>query len=112
MRRRFSTRCLLLALSLLLLGGQQAAVAHLIGHAGVAAQAVAQQGDDEHGAALALSHVCSACIAFAALNAAPPAHFLPPPVAAGTATPAPARQACRAAPPRRAYAARAPPILL
>ncbi|MCX7150262.1 MAG: hypothetical protein NTY05_12770 [Rhodocyclales bacterium] len=76
--RRFLHPLFALILSLLLLSGQQAALAHMLGHAAgtVAAQGaseVAQQEDADHGVALALSHVCTTCIAFAAADAGPPA---------------------------------------
>ena len=109
-------RLLIFALALLFLGGQQAALAHLIGHVadlGAAqAQVVAQQGDDEHGAALTLSHVCTTCIALDAFSAPPPS--LPRlAFAAGVVavSPAPTLPAPAAFPPRR-YAARAPPAPL
>ena len=83
--RRVLNPFLALLLSLLLLGSQQAALAHMLGHAVTpAAQAatqlateVAQGQDAEHGAALVLSHVCTTCIAFAAADLAPPAPILP-----------------------------------
>ncbi|MFH1871552.1 MAG: DUF2946 family protein [Pseudomonadota bacterium] len=79
--RRVLNPFLVLLLSLLLLGSQQAALAHMLGHAVVpAAQSateVAQGQDAEHGAALALSHVCTTCIAFAGADLAPPAPVLP-----------------------------------
>ncbi len=80
--RRALNPFLALLLSLLLLGSQQAALAHMLGHAvaPAAAQAsneVAQGQDAEHGAALVLSHVCTTCIAFAGVDLAPPAPVLP-----------------------------------
>jgi hypothetical protein len=110
------SRLLLVALSLLFVGGQQAALAHLIGHVAdlgnASAQVVAQQGDDEHGAALTLSHVCTTCIAldsFAApLPALPRISFADGALAV---PPAPTFSAFVVAPPRR-YAARAPPTSL
>lgn len=79
--RRVLHPLLALLLSLLLLGGQQAALAHMLGHAVAPAAAqtaseVAQGEDTEHGAVLALSHVCTTCIAFAAADLAPPAPVL------------------------------------
>lgn len=70
--RRFLHPLIAVLTALLLLGSQQAALAHMIGHVGAATQAAAQTDDDSHGAALTLSHVCTTCIAFAALDAAPP----------------------------------------
>lgn len=108
-------RLLILALALLLVGGQQAALAHMVGHVAdlgsAQAEVVAQQGDDEHGAALTLSHSCTTCIALDTFSAPPPA--LPRLAFAEGATavpPAPTFAAPRAAPPRP-YAARAPPLL-
>ena len=79
--RRFLQPLFVLLLSLLLLSGQQAALAHMLGHAAASAEAqrtseVAQQEDADHGAALVLSHVCTTCIALADAAAAPPASFL------------------------------------
>lgn len=70
-----------LLLSLLLLSGQQAALAHMLGHATTTATVqgaaqVATHGDADHGATLALSHVCTTCLAFAGVDAAPPASIL------------------------------------
>ena len=70
-------------LSLLLLGAQQAAVAHLIGHIGmigVAADRVASfssPDDAGHSEALALSDVCATCLGAAGFAAAAP-HAVPP----------------------------------
>ena len=72
--RRFHRPFFALLLALLLLGSQQAVLAHLIGHLGDATtESVAKQEDSDHGAALALSHVCTTCIAFAALANGGPA---------------------------------------
>ena len=86
--RRVLNPFLALLLSLLLLGSQQAALAHMLGHATAAAAAqqankVAQGEDAEHSAALALSHACTTCIAFAGADAAPAAAILPPALPAG-----------------------------
>lgn len=54
--------------ALLLVFSQQAALAHMIGHTGAAAQSSIQQNEDSHGAALSLSHTCTTCIAFSALD--------------------------------------------
>jgi len=73
-----------LLLSLLLIGSQQAALAHMLGHAVVpAAIQVVDDGDADHGAALSLSHTCTTCIAFAGADLAPPAPLAPPALAAG-----------------------------
>ncbi|MDP2809954.1 MAG: hypothetical protein Q8O34_07360 [Rhodocyclaceae bacterium] len=92
--RRFLHPLLALFLSLLLIGSQQAALAHMLGHAAAPAAArsgaqVAQGEDAEHGAALVLSHVCTTCIAFADAEAAPAASLPPLAISEGrTATPA------------------------
>lgn len=90
--RRVLNPFLALLLSLLLLGSQQAALAHMLGHAvAPAAQSateVAQGQDAEHGAALVLSHVCTTCISFAGADLAPPAPPLPAAIVAnGTLEP-------------------------
>lgn len=114
--RRVLHPFLALLLSLLLLGSQQAALAHMLGHAvapaAQASTAIAHGEDAGHGAALVLSHVCTTCIAFAAADLAPPAAFLP-------AVPAAARSAGSrvAVPPAptlafmAAFRSRAPPPL-
>ena len=106
-----------LLLSLLLVGGQQAALAHMLGHAaGVAAaqaaSGIAQQEEADHGAALTLSHVCTTCIAVAGVAAAPPASFpavamLVMPVATLVAAVSPAPTFGSFA----AFRSRAPPLL-
>jgi len=109
-------RLLVLALALLLVGGQQAALAHMIGHiadlGSAQAEVVAQQGDDEHGAALSLSHVCTTCIALDTFSAPPPSlSRLAFAEGAAAVPPAPTFWAHHAALPRR-YSARAPPLFL
>ena len=64
-------------LALLLLASQQAAFAHLISHLGETTESVAKQEDSGHGVALTLSHVCTTCLAFAALDGPPAAPPLP-----------------------------------
>jgi hypothetical protein len=61
-------------LSLLLLGAQQAAFAHMIGHIGPAVGIVTTVHEDDtgHNEALTLSHVCTTCVSAAALVAAAP----------------------------------------
>ncbi|MDP1610912.1 MAG: hypothetical protein Q8M11_07615 [Sulfuritalea sp.] len=111
--RRFLHPMFALLLSLLLVGSQQAALAHVLGHAAATGPVrVVQEDDAGHGAVLALSHVCTTCIAFAGADAAPAAS-LPPP-----ATP-PGRMAAPAlaVPPAptlafiAAFRSRAPPSL-
>lgn len=109
-------RWLLFFFALLLVGGQQAALAHMIGHVADLGSAqhevVAQQGDDEHGAALTLSHSCTTCIALDTFAAPLPTL---PPLALGEAAcavpPAPTFSGPDTCPPRP-YAARAPPAPL
>ncbi|OHC64993.1 MAG: hypothetical protein A2045_12745 [Rhodocyclales bacterium GWA2_65_20] len=115
--RRLRHPLFALLLSLLLVGGQQAALAHMLGHAAGAAAArgasgIAQQEGADHGAALTLSHVCTTCIAVAGVAAAPPAAFLAVamPVAPTAALvpavpPAPTFGFCAA------FRSRAPPLL-
>ncbi len=60
-------------LSLLLIGAQQAAFAHLLSHAQRGSEAVAQYQDD-HGSIDGAADTCTACIAFAGIGgSAPPA---------------------------------------
>ncbi len=115
--RRALNPLLALLLSLLLLGSQQAALAHMLVHAAAPAGArsatqVAQGEDAEHGAALVLSHVCTTCIAFAGADLAPPAPILP--VAFAASNPAAAALAVPPAPTLAfiaAFRSRAPPPL-
>ncbi|MCX7145456.1 MAG: hypothetical protein NT042_04455 [Sulfuritalea sp.] len=115
--RRFLHPFLALFLSLLLISGQQAALAHMVGHAAGSSAAglatdVAHGEDADHNAALTLSHVCTTCIAFAGVDATPPASLLPLALAADrSATPA---VAVPPAPTLRfsaAFRSRAPPLL-
>lgn len=55
--------------ALLLVFAQQTALAHMIGHAGATTVSAIHQDEDGHGAALTLSHTCTTCIAFTALDA-------------------------------------------
>lgn len=114
MRRPIRHPLLVLLCALCLLGAQQAAYAHFLGHLGVAAETAARaDGDAEHGAAATLSHVCTTCAAFTATGAAPPPS--PPAlpgihaVEAAIAAPLVGRLAAVATPP---CGARAPPAVL
>lgn len=100
--------------ALLLLGAQQVAYAHFIGHLGSQVETAAQEGGDaDHGAASSLSHVCTTCAAFAALDAAPPVVVAATPPSAATAVSLPALpSAATPAHPAPPYAARAPPAAL
>jgi len=111
--RRVLRPFLALLVSLLLVSGQQAALAHMVGHAaGPSAVQVAQGEDADHNAALTLSHVCTTCIAFAGVDATPPASLLPLALAADrsaapsvTVPPAPTLRFSAA------FRSRAPPLL-
>ena len=108
-----------LAVHLLL--AQQVALAHLVGHIGagqaasgvtVAAAALADDGDETHGLAEALGHVCLGCVAGLALDAACPpegsaviAMAAGPVWRLGAASPAPSFAH------RFAFQSRAPPLL-
>jgi len=71
--RRLPRQIILTLCALFLIGAQQAAYAHLIGHLGLAGTAVAQPADAAgHAAALSLSHLCSSCLAISALAAGAP----------------------------------------
>lgn len=102
-------------LSLLLLGAQQAAFAHMIGHIGAVGAAVTTvDGDDEgHGEALTLSHVCTTCVSASGLASAAPLG-VPPRLAFDGVFDAPmvatALTVALASP--RCYLARAPPAAL
>jgi hypothetical protein len=107
-----------LLLSLLLLGAQQVAFAHMIGHIGpvsgpTTAITTVQQGDEGHGEALTLSHVCTTCVSVSGLAAAAPL-AVPPRLTFDGAFRAPMASATSvvvvAAP--RHYLARAPPAVL
>jgi len=111
--RRFLHPFLALLLSLLLVSGQQAALAHMLAHAaGGSAVQLAQQDDNDHGAALSLSHVCTTCIAFASADATPPASLLPLALAEEqSATPAGAEPPAPTLSFSAAFRSRAPPLL-
>jgi hypothetical protein len=103
--KRFHRPLFVLLFSLLLIGSQQAALAHMIGHLGGSVETAVSQEEGGHGAALSLSHTCTTCIAFASLDGPPtvPQSLLPDSTlsqdffvasAAGSAAPAlPARRA-------------------
>ncbi|MCX7176562.1 MAG: hypothetical protein NT159_22095 [Proteobacteria bacterium] len=114
MLRRLPRQIILTLCAVFLLGAQQAALAHLIGHLGLAGQATAHLADAaDHADALSLSHLCTSCLAISALAAG-----APPPVSFPAVAVAVARISAgfeirhpliSTAPP---YAARAPPISL
>lgn len=77
MSRRPSTLIAFIC-ALFLLGAQQAAYAHWIGHLGTAANAVSHPAGGEHrDDGEASSHICTTCAAFVSLNAAPPVFVAP-----------------------------------
>jgi hypothetical protein len=104
-----------LLLSLLLLGAQQVAFAHMIGHIGSATAVVTTVDHDDagHGEALTLSHVCTTCVSASGLASAAPG-AVPPRLTFDGAFIAPmASSTCliAVAVPRH-YLARAPPAVL
>jgi UPF0716 family protein affecting phage T7 exclusion len=108
-----SRRLIACLVAFLLVFAQQAAFAHLIGHAGATAQSQVQPDQDTgHDAALTLSHQCTTCLAFVALASPAPVATSPLlPVTVTTA--AKTMQLRQAAPPRPAalaYLSRAPPL--
>jgi len=114
------TRQLIVALcALFLLGTQQAAFVHLLGHFRFAAATATQPGNQlghgasGHGASSNLPDVCATCLAFTALAAAAPLPVQFAALAAALAA-APVLAAFSHAPAqgRLPYAARAPPQLL
>ena len=112
--QRLPRQIILTLCSVFLLGAQQAAYAHLIGHLGLAGTAVAQPADAAgHATAVSLSHLCSSCLAISALAAgAPPPVSFQAVVSANTdisAGPVLLHLPVPTAPP---YAARAPPQFL
>lgn len=110
--RRYAVTLVTLC-ALFLLGAQQAAFVHLLSHLGSRAESAVQPRDGgSHGTAPDLSHVCTLCAAFAALDAAPLSLSLP---LAETRLPNETpRHAALVLPARFSgqYRARAPPILL
>lgn len=102
-------------LSLLLLGAQQVAFAHMIGHIGGASAAVTTVDHDDqgHGEALNLSHVCTTCVSAAGLASAAPSGVPPRLTFDGAfAAPVAATSIEVAASFVRRYLARAPPSVL
>jgi len=112
--RRLPRQIILTLCALFLLGAQQMAFSHLIGHLGLAATAAAQPGDAAGDAfALSLSHLCTSCLAISALAAGAPLPVSLPVVVAAITGLAPGSELfylpIATAPP---YAARAPPYSL
>jgi len=115
--RRLPRQIILTLCALLLLGAQQAAYTHLIGHLGyleLSGPAVAQQADTAgDAAALSLSHLCSSCLAISAVAAGAPLPVsLPAVVAAITGWAAGFELLQRFIPAAPPYLARAPPYTL
>lgn len=102
-------------LSLLLLGAQEMAFAHMIGHIGAGGAAVATvDGDDEgHGEALTLSHVCTTCVSATGLASAAP-FGVPPGLTFDGVVEAPDTATAHlvAVASTHPYLARAPPVVL
>jgi hypothetical protein len=113
MRRLRSHPLIALLCALCLLGAQQVANAHYVGHLDSASGALAVHKSGGSDEAPALERICATCAAFAALSSAPPSDPAVPSAVgfaavrplffASVFTPAPA------APP---YASRAPPAVL
>jgi hypothetical protein len=100
-------------LSLLLLGAQQAAFAHLIGHLAVGSATVTVTDDAGHNAADTLSHVCTTCVSAAALAGAAPLPSMPALAqAAGSLAPPHVTPLRRVGALVSFYRARAPPAVL
>ena len=104
----------LVVCALFLFGAQQASFVHAIGHIGADLRAASVPADSGDGKDKnAPSSECTTCIAFAALNAAPPA--LMPTVAEAQAAAIIFHEPSRADAPAHfaaSYPARAPPVLL
>lgn len=112
--QRLSRQIVLTLCAVFLLGAQQVGFAHLIGHLGLAAQAVAQPADAAgHAVALSLSHLCTSCLAINALAAgAPPPAAFPAVIAAVTGLSTGLELLHLPVPAAPPYAARAPPYAL
>lgn len=112
--RRLPRQFILTLCAVFLLGAQQAAYTHLIGHLGVGGQALAQPADAaDHAAALSLSHLCTSCLAISALAAGAPLPAVLPLVAtAAGGISADFEFHRRPIPTALPYAARAPPYPL
>jgi len=111
---RLTRQVILTLCALFLLGAQQVAFSHLIGHLGLTATAAAQPADAAGDAvALSLSHLCTSCLAISALAAGAPLPVSLPAIAAAVAglfgnLERPGLPVSTASP----YAARAPPYSL
>ena len=115
MRRSRRHPLIVLLCALFLLGAQQAAYAHFLSHLGIAAEtAMKDGGDNEHGAAMTLSHVCTTCAAMSALDGAAPPGNAPRVLGAETTTQAAtaAADAPFVSPAGPPAGARAPPSVL
>ncbi|MBI3525198.1 MAG: hypothetical protein HY066_11895 [Betaproteobacteria bacterium] len=111
---RTTRHLIVAACAVFLLGAQQAALVHLIGHFSAAAKAVTPPGNGEgSGSPSNLAHVCTTCLAYTAMAAAAPLPVPLPvylPVLAATLVQAEFSSVAfnRTLP----YAARAPPVTL
>lgn len=100
-------------LSLVLVGAQQMAFAHMIGHLGASTVSVATGGDEGHGEALSLSHVCTTCVGASALMVGAPCGVPPPLTFEGCAVgPTSAWAVLLDSSAATPYLARAPPLVL
>ena len=112
--RRLPHQIILTLCALFLLGAQQAAYFHLIGHLGPVGPAVAQPADAAGDAvALSLSHLCTSCLAISAVAVGAPLPVSLPAIVAAISG-LPDRQELLGLPVSTAppYAARAPPYSL
>ena len=110
--RRAHRPFIALIAALLLVFAQQAALAHMIGHTGAAAQSSIQQNEDHHGAALGLSHTCTTCLAFSALDHLASGTDWQLPTAAAETTPIVVAVVVRSGTRPLVARARAPPTVL
>lgn len=108
----FARKLIAVLAVLCLFGAQQTAFAHWAAHLGAHAEAGMEAPDGEHAAATVLGQACSACAAFAGLDAAFAGGV--PPLAASSCFAAPARPAPpeKSVPAVRRYDSRAPPAVL
>lgn len=110
--RRLPRPFVALIAALLLVLAQQAALAHMIRHTGAAAQSALQQDEQQHDTAASLSHVCTTCIAFAALDGFVPSTSLPPLPVAEHHAPSVGIEAAHLGQTPPAHRARGPPQVL
>lgn len=108
----FARKLIAVLAVLCLFGAQQTAFAHWAAHLGAHAEAGMEAPDGEHAAATVLGQACSACAAFAGLDAALPGCMFSAADALAhveSAFPAPPEKSVPAV---RRYDSRAPPAVL